>query len=370
MTETVRTASAQMFSIDIGKTNAKCTLIDVNGSIVARRSVPSRSCATLVYPTIPIDEMLDDLREATRDLDLSKVGRMVAVTHGAAFACLGPDGLVLPVMDYEFEPDPAFAAEYDAIRPLQSETLSPNLAQMLNAGRQLFWLERYHADAFRNTRAIVPLAQYIGWRLGAPSVSEINSLGCHTDLWDPVAQDYSTLVEARGWRALFAPLRRAGTDLGRIDVGVADEWRLPRDCHILNGLHDSNVDLLPYLDRTDVTVLSTGTWFVAMALCGGVEHAARRSNCGVTVAIDGRIVPTVRFLGGRAFEHGTDPAKIAVEAKHHISALPKTARIEVVGPASANAQFVEALARSFPDRKVVASKQSTSPIANLEAAFG
>ena len=358
-----------MLLIDIGKTNAKCTLVEAGGEILATRSVPSRSHTVLDYPAIAIDELLDDLCTATRDLDLSRTGFVIAVTHGAAFACLGADGLALPVMDYEFQPDAAFAAQYGATRPSEHHTLSPNLPQMLNAGRQLFWLERYHADAFRKARAIVPLPQYIGWRLGAAAVGEISSLGCHTDLWNPMSRDYSTLVDARDWRRLFPPLRRAGSDMGPIAAQAASAWQLPRSCRVLAGLHDSNVDLLPYLGRTDVTILSTGTWFVAMALCEEGEHGAPEAKCGVTMSIDGRIVPTVRFLGGRAFEQGTDPTNIAAEASRHIAILPETTRIEVVGPASTDHRLIETLAKAFPDQTVVASNSRAAPIASLHPMF-
>jgi sugar (pentulose or hexulose) kinase len=77
------------------------------------------------------------------------------------------------------------------------------------------------------------------------------------------------------------------------------------------GLHDSNAALyaargLPQLRGHDSTVLSTGTWFVAMR--SPLPASAPRMmltetrDCLVNVDVEGAPVPSARFMGGREIE--------------------------------------------------------------------
>ncbi|MDB5419824.1 MAG: carbohydrate kinase, partial [Phenylobacterium sp.] len=123
----------------------------------------------------------------------------------------------------------------------------------------------------------------------------------------------------------LAPLRRAGEVLGP----VAPEWvrrsGLPADCQVFCGLHDSNAALLGGRGHAEfaageATVLSTGTWFVAMRSAGPARGPARLEldegrDCLVNADAEGRAVPSARFMGGREAEQilGGDPAGPATE---------------------------------------------------------
>ncbi len=65
-------------------------------------------------------------------------------------------------------------------------------------------------------RHILPWAQYWSWLLSGVAASEVTSLGCHTDLWNPLTGEASALAERRGWAARLAPLRGAGDILGTL----------------------------------------------------------------------------------------------------------------------------------------------------------
>ena len=107
-------------------------------------------------------------------------------------------------------------------------------------------------------------------------------------------------------------MRRAGDVLGP----VTEEWRtrcnLPRDCMVLCGLHDSNAALLatrgyPEIGDRECTILSTGTWFVAMrALAAQTKidpiSLPEARDCLVNVDVSGTPVPSSRFMGGREME--------------------------------------------------------------------
>src|SRR5690606_5976472 len=140
----------------------------------------------------------------------------------------------------------------------------------LNLGAQLFWLQQSFPEAFGKARAVLTYPQFWSFRLTGVLASEVTSLGCHTDLWNPEANDFSTLVDVMGWRRLYPPRRAASDILGAVLPPVAECTGLDAEAPVLCGIHDSNASLLPHLlSRTPpFAVISTGTWVVAMAIGG------------------------------------------------------------------------------------------------------
>ncbi|HEY2482414.1 MAG TPA: carbohydrate kinase, partial [Caulobacteraceae bacterium] len=150
------------------------------------------------------------------------------------------------------------------------------------------------------------------------------SLGCHTDLWEPYQNGPSRLSLDRHWAPRFGELRYAGDALGQITEHWAEQTGLTRECRVLCGLHDSNAALLaarghPVVGRHDATVLSTGTWFVAMRSPSQQLAWQRppalneRRDCLVNVDVSGWPTPSARFMGGREAEliAGHDPLDFA-----------------------------------------------------------
>ena len=52
--------------------------------------------------------------------------------------------------------------------------------------------------------------QYWSWRLTGNLSSEISSIGCHTDLWAPSSEKFSSLVVEQSWSKLFPHLQMHG----------------------------------------------------------------------------------------------------------------------------------------------------------------
>ncbi len=82
---------------------------------------------------------------------------------------------------------------------------------------------------------------------------------------------------------------------------------------MLCGLHDSNAALLAAhghaeIAQHDATVLSTGTWFVAMrspdpsATTPSSLELDEARDCLLNIDVGGRPVPSARFMGGREAE--------------------------------------------------------------------
>jgi sugar (pentulose or hexulose) kinase len=70
------------------------------------------------------------------------------------------------------------------------------------------------------------------------------------------------------------------------------------------GIHDSNASLLPHLGAHEMpfTILSTGTWAIAMTVGGDTGKLDPRRDSLANVDAFGRAVPTARFMGGREFD--------------------------------------------------------------------
>ena len=170
--------------IDIGKTNAKLALVDLD--TLTEIEVFKRSNPVLAGPPYPHYDtgglwefILGSLTEMNRSHGIDAI---TVTTHGAAAALLDGQGeLAAPVLDYEHDGPDTLAAGYDAIRPEFAETGSPRLPVGLNLGAQLFWQFEAFPNIRKRTRAIVTYPQYWTFRLTGKAVNEVPSLGCHTE---------------------------------------------------------------------------------------------------------------------------------------------------------------------------------------------
>lgn len=299
--------------VDIGKTNAKISLWDAKGDLLersVRSNQPQNSASGYrALDVRGIDAwMVESLATFGR---LGPAARIVTVGHGAAAALLLGGALFTDPMDYEQEIGPAEREAYDAQRDPFGVTGSPALPAGLNLGVQLHFLETLLGPLPEDV-IIVPWPQYWAWRLSGVAASEVTSLGCHSDLWRPGESSFSELAVQRGWASRMAPLRHAGDSLGPITAELAAATGLNRDCQVLCGLHDSNAALLAARGHAEIadhetTVLSTGTWFVAMRSVAagtdvGIGTLQEARDCLVNVDVNASPTPSARFMGGREAE--------------------------------------------------------------------
>ena len=292
--------------IDIGKTNAKLALVDLDSlSEIAVRKTPNAVLADGLYPHYDIDGLwtfiLGGLKKFQNEFGIDAIS---VTTHGVAAALLGKNGeLAMPLLDYEHDGPDASARDYDAIRPPFAETGTPRLPLGLNLGGQLYWQSRAFPDDFLRVATIVTYPQYWAWRLSGVLANEATSLGCHTDLWNPAPGTYSSLVDDMGWRAKMPPVRRARDRLGPVLPSLAREIGLKADVPVFCGIHDSNASLYPHLMQRDppFSVVSTGTWVIVMAVGGSMEQLDPARDCLINVDALGQPVPSARFMGGREF---------------------------------------------------------------------
>jgi sugar (pentulose or hexulose) kinase len=299
----MRQAQDATIVLDIGKTNVKLVLLDADGIVLSELRSPNTIVQDGPYPHHDTDRiwawMLDGMRTFATQ---AHVGAIVPVTHGATAALVDDEGLVLPVLDYEYEMPETPDAPYEAERPPFFSTYSPLLPAGLNLGRQLAWQAQAFPEQFARARHILMYPQYWAWRLCGAPASEVTSLGCHTDLWQPALQQYSSLVERMGWGRLFAPVRPAWAPLATIKPELALQTGLPAECRILCGIHDSNASLLRHLHAsTPPAVLSTGTWVIAAAPGAPLDGLREQADMLANSSALGQAVACMRFMGGREF---------------------------------------------------------------------
>lgn len=295
--------------VDLGKTLSKVTLWSGEGRLLDRQVRPN---TPLVIEGIchldatSIGMWLVETLGRYRDADVRTI---IPVGHGAGVAVLRGDKLAFPPLDYEQEIPAEIVDAYLGERDSFEETGSPALPGGLNIGAQLYWVARRHPEVIRDA-TLLPWAQYWAWFLSGAAASEITSLGCHSDLWSPHASTFSPMAVRLGWASRFAPLRQASDVVGTLKPDLAAATGLPATVRVLVGLHDSNAALLAArgfaeIGDNEATVLSTGTWFVAMRLAGradGFPALPAGRDCLVNVDPFGRPLASSRFMGGREIE--------------------------------------------------------------------
>ncbi|HZP11827.1 MAG TPA: carbohydrate kinase [Nevskiaceae bacterium] len=298
--------------LDVGKTLTKLSLWDDAGSLLERRTRTNEVVKGPGYAALDAAGIESWLVATLREFrGLAQIDAIIPVGHGAAAAIVRGGTLTCPPMDYE-EPMPdAERAEYDALRDDFAVTGSPALPCGLNLGAQLFRLERRIPNLLAGGAIILPWPQYWAWLFSGVAASEVTSLGCHSDLWRPLENQPSSLAKQRGWSRHLAPMRKAGDVLGKILPAWAQRTGLSPSVRIHCGIHDSNAALVAArafaeIDGHDATVLSTGTWFIAMRLAAAGSRMpstlVEARDCLVNVDADGDAVPSARFMGGREIE--------------------------------------------------------------------
>ncbi|EQB19300.1 FGGY-family carbohydrate kinase [Novosphingobium lindaniclasticum] len=305
------TGTGTFIVVDIGKTLSKVTLWTRGGRMLDRQVRPNALCEHEGLRVLDVEGIGGWLRAALRGWSGHPVEAIIPVAHGAGFAALGSGGggLLFPPLDYEQAVPAEIMADYRRERDAFTLTGSPALPDGLNLGTQVYWMARLHPEKMAGA-TLVPWAQYWAWFLSGQVASEVTSLGCHTDLWCPADARFSPMAERFGWAERFAPVAKTSDVVGTLRAEIAAESGLPPTAKVLAGLHDSNAALLAArgftaIARKEATILSTGTWFIAMRLAAetfSIASLPEARDTLVNVDAYGWPVPSARFMGGREIE--------------------------------------------------------------------
>ncbi len=287
--------------LDVGKTHVRVCAVDAHGAAFVAREFSNRVEPGPPYPHHDVEGLFDRILDGLEFLaQRYEIDAIVPVAHGATAALTAGEELVMPVLDYEFA-DVAEVSGYPA--PEFSETLAPSLPAGLNLGRQLYWQSQAFPEPWKRVEHILTYPQFWAWRLTGVAASEVTSLGCHTQLWNPRAGAPSSLVDRLGWRALLPPRRNAFDVLAPLRPRLAERIGAGDGVAVLCGVHDSNASY--WVHRSDreppFAVLSTGTWVVALAAGAPLSRLRAEFDMLANVDVLGDPVACARFMGGREY---------------------------------------------------------------------
>ena len=343
--------------IDIGKTNSRAILADLD----ARREIDIRAMENRVlpgppYPHLDVARLSDFILRALADFArIAPHLRVLVIGHGATMALVGDNGLVLPVLDYEFAGPDEVAAEYDRLRPDFSETGAPRMPGGLNLGAQLFWLRQCFPAEMAQARHALFWPQFWTWHLTGQARSEISYATSHSDLWSLSGKAPAGGAMTEITAGLFPPLAPAGALAGTIRPELAARYGLPAGLQVLVGAHDSSLALVPHAGpgaRAPSVVMSTGTWLAAFAI--GAEAMPPAPGPGIMASLDifGRLVPNFRVMAGKA------RADLLAQGDDTLPTLPARAlrlhqdaegRFGLTGPEGRRARLAAEPGESLPD---------------------
>lgn len=289
---------------DIGKTNKKLLLFDEQYRLVAEQSVT-------LEPTVDEDgEACEDLlrlsrwvRESLAVLLRRTDLRVAAVNfsaYGASFVHIGKEGRpVAPLYNYlKAFPQALLKTFYDSYGgevTVSMLTASPILGS-LNSGMQLYRIRHEQPELFARIKYSLHLPQYLSYLLTGVPVSDITSIGCHTNMWNYAQQHYHEWVYREGVIEKLAPI-----------VDSANVYRMEDGGPVAGvGLHDSSAAMIPYLEsfREPFALLSTGTWCISMNPFNDspLTVAELQQDCLCYMSYRGRPVKASRLFAGHDHE--------------------------------------------------------------------
>ncbi len=288
---------------DLGKTNSKLFVISAEGQVIDEsrtRPVWRPEADLRVLDDTALFDWMEG--ELARVVAAHGVDRIMFSGHGCTFALTSGDRLLHAILDYEQELPGDIAAGIDAMAPDFGETFSPPLPLGFNYGRHLLWLDTRDPALIGKADAILSYPQFWSWKFSGRAVCEVSYLGCHSNLWAPLKDDFSSLVDRMGWRCKMPDFARAGSAIGTHAVRLADGRTV--DVAVHNGVHDSNAALYFYrsLGFSDFTLVSTGTWVIIFNPSSPLEALDAARDMLANVTVDHQPVATIRFMGGREYD--------------------------------------------------------------------
>lgn len=288
---------------DVGKTNAKLSVVSTAGKVLGTVSTSNSVLEGPPYRHHDLAGLETFLIEALAGYAArERVEAVVACGHGGSGVLVGSDGPALPMVDYE-QPLPvdvaaAYRSEADDFRERGGSAIMLGAA---HGARQLLWFEREWPEALAAARAYVPMPQYWAWRLSGVLADEVTSVAAQSHLWCASRRRPAAIVARHGWQRLMAPMMPAWATLGPVLPEVAERTRLDPATRVICGGHDSSLNFYRYqaAGLEDFTVVSTGTWIVALTdRTGGFDFDAEgvARSCNADVA--GAPVPGMLTMGG------------------------------------------------------------------------
>ena len=286
--------------LDIGKTNVKLTFVDSsNNKTIKFFTTKQKNIYRHGIKILNSNSIFEwALKKITYIGKKHNLDKFVCTAHGTSIALISYDDKeLLACTDYEYKFDKLFN-NYKKIAPKFNESFSPFLENGLNIGQQIYYLYKRKQKLIKETKYILNYPQYIVWKLTSGFSSEISYVGCHTHLWDFKRNKLSSFVKKIKLEKKFPKIRKAWDTIGQRKIGESN-------LKIINGIHDSNASYL-YFKNSDIknfTLVSTGTWYIIFNQKTPLKNLNPSLDMLANIDVFGKPVPTMRFMGGREYDH-------------------------------------------------------------------
>ena len=286
--------------LDIGKTNVKLTFVDnSNNKTIKFFRTKQKNIYRHGIKILNSNSIFEwALKKITYIGKKHNLDKFVCTAHGTSIALISYDDKeLLACTDYEYKFDKLFNS-YKKIAPKFNESFSPFLENGLNIGQQIYYLYKRKQKLIKETKYILNYPQYIVWKLTSSFSSEISYVGCHTHLWDFKRNKLSSFVKKIKLEKKFPKIRKAWDTIGQRKIGESN-------LKIINGIHDSNASYL-YFKNSDIknfTLVSTGTWYIIFNQKTPLKNLNPSLDMLANIDVFGKPVPTMRFMGGREYDH-------------------------------------------------------------------
>jgi sugar (pentulose or hexulose) kinase len=296
--------------LDVGKTNKKLLLFDQAYNLVYEKS--DRMEETVDEDVFPCEDLSSltssalELIKASLHLEGFEVKAINFTAYGASFVYIDGDGKTLTPLYNYLKPYPEeiqhqFYAQYGGEKAFSRCTASPVLGS-LNSGMQVLRIKREQPEIFSRTAFALHLPQYLSYIFTDLPVTDITSIGCHTNLWDFTQQAYHAWVQQEGIAPVLAPVI-SSAHVEKINIQGQE-----LSCGI--GLHDSSSALIPYLIcfKNPFVLVSTGTWSICLNPFDHVPLADEEleKDCLCYLQYTGKPVKASRLFLGNAHEKGAE----------------------------------------------------------------
>ena len=225
--------------------------------------------------------------------------------YGASFVYIDQYGSLLTPLYSYLKPYPLnlrkrFYEKYGGEVKFSLESRSPVLGS-LNSGMQLYRIKYEHPDIFNKIKYALHLPQYLSYLLSGKPVSDLTSIGSHTNLWDFQRFNYHEWVEKENILEKLAPIVPSDQ--------VTQVLYNRKEFFLGVGLHDSSAALIPYFSNYSepFILISTGTWCISFNPFNHIPLTSEelKHDCLCYISYYGQPVKASRVFAGNQYEKQT-----------------------------------------------------------------
>ncbi|MBI9038840.1 MAG: hypothetical protein JEY97_11955 [Bacteroidales bacterium] len=250
---------------DIGKTNKKFLLFDLNLALVYE--IQTQFTEITDDDGDPCDDIESILKWMNSQIEKIQKGRQFQIlainfsTHGAGLIYIDEHGQrVSPLYNYlkkikgvDFE---AFYEKQNGKDEFSRKTASPAYG-MLNSGLQILWFKNRKPKMWKQVKNILHYPQYLSYTFTEKITSDFTSIGAHTAMWDFDKMNYHRWLNEENISVLHPDSVKQNQliDLNGNSVIVG------------SGMHDSSASLIPFIkkyQKQEFVLVSSGTWILCM----------------------------------------------------------------------------------------------------------